>query len=81
MREPVAHDSGRPRASGYNYGLYFRWWDRLTGTEHPDYRRKFESSGTVTMESTSVYAIGRATSLEAAELKSPSTIGFGQGIH
>ena len=32
------HETGR-----YNYGLYFRWWDRLTGTEHPDYRRKFES--------------------------------------
>jgi len=32
------HETGR-----YNYGLYFRWWDKLMGTEHPDYRRKFES--------------------------------------
>ena len=32
------HESGR-----YNYGLYFRWWDRLMGTEHPDYRGKFEA--------------------------------------
>jgi len=24
----------------YNYGLYFTWWDRLMGTEHPDYRRQ-----------------------------------------
>ncbi len=30
------HETGR-----YNYGLYFGWWDRLMGTEHPDYRRKF----------------------------------------
>ena len=30
-------------ASRYNYGLYFRWWDKMMGTEHPDYRRKFES--------------------------------------
>jgi Delta7-sterol 5-desaturase len=22
----------------YNYGLYFTWWDRLMGTEHPGYR-------------------------------------------
>jgi sterol desaturase/sphingolipid hydroxylase (fatty acid hydroxylase superfamily) len=22
----------------YNYGLYFTWWDRLMGTEHPAYR-------------------------------------------
>jgi len=32
------HQTGR-----YNYGLYFRWWDKLMGTEHPDYRRKFEA--------------------------------------
>ena len=32
------HEHGR-----YNYGLYFRWWDKLMGTEHPDYRRKFET--------------------------------------
>jgi Delta7-sterol 5-desaturase len=32
------HETGR-----YNFGLYFRWWDKLMGTEHPDYRRKFES--------------------------------------
>jgi sterol desaturase/sphingolipid hydroxylase (fatty acid hydroxylase superfamily) len=32
------HETGR-----YNYGLYFRWWDKLMGTEHPDYRRKFEA--------------------------------------
>ena len=32
------HETGR-----YNYGLYFRWWDRMMGTENPDYRRKFEA--------------------------------------
>ena len=32
------HETGR-----YNYGFYFRWWDKLMGTEHPDYRHKFES--------------------------------------
>ena len=36
------HETGR-----YNYGLYFRWWDKLMGTEHPDYRRKFESFAAV----------------------------------
>jgi len=24
----------------YNYGLYFTWWDRLMGTEHPEYRAR-----------------------------------------
>jgi lathosterol oxidase len=28
--------------SGYNYGLYFTWWDRWMGTEHPQYRQRFE---------------------------------------
>jgi len=32
------HETGRS-----NYSLYFRWWDQLMGTEHPDYRRKFEA--------------------------------------
>ena len=27
---------------GSNYGLYFTWWDRLAGTEHPDYREVFD---------------------------------------
>ncbi|WP_300067373.1 sterol desaturase family protein [uncultured Ruegeria sp.] len=30
------HSHGR-----YNMGLYFTWWDRLMGTEHPDYHKEF----------------------------------------
>ena len=26
--------------SHHNYGLYFTWWDRLMGTEHPAYHEK-----------------------------------------
>jgi sterol desaturase/sphingolipid hydroxylase (fatty acid hydroxylase superfamily) len=29
---------GRP---GWNFGLYFTWWDRWMGTEHPEYHRHF----------------------------------------
>jgi lathosterol oxidase len=25
-----------------NYGLYFRWWDRLMGTENPDYVKEYD---------------------------------------
>ncbi len=32
------HETGRT-----NYGLYFRFWDKLMGTEHPDYCAKFET--------------------------------------
>lgn len=26
---------------GWNYGLYFTWWDRWMGTEHPEYHAQF----------------------------------------
>jgi sterol desaturase/sphingolipid hydroxylase (fatty acid hydroxylase superfamily)/uncharacterized protein (DUF2147 family) len=32
------HQTGR-----YNFGLYFRWWDRLMGTEHPEYLERFDA--------------------------------------
>ena len=31
------HTEGR-----YNFGLYFTWWDRMMGTEHPKYHERFE---------------------------------------
>jgi sterol desaturase/sphingolipid hydroxylase (fatty acid hydroxylase superfamily) len=34
------HDLHHAQA-GWNYGLYFTWWDRLMGTEHPEYRTRF----------------------------------------
>ncbi|MBI3199422.1 MAG: sterol desaturase family protein [Rhodospirillales bacterium] len=39
----TTHHDLHHETSRYNYGLYFRWWDKLMGTEHPDYRRKFEA--------------------------------------
>jgi Delta7-sterol 5-desaturase len=32
------HAEGR-----YNFGLYFTWWDRMMGTEHPRYHEKFDA--------------------------------------
>ena len=32
------HTEGR-----YNFGLYFTWWDRMMGTEHPKYHERFET--------------------------------------
>lgn len=29
----------------YNYGLYFTWWDKLMGTEHPAYREQLRGHG------------------------------------
>ncbi len=33
------HSQGR-----YNFGLYFTWWDRMMGTEHPRYHDAFETA-------------------------------------
>jgi sterol desaturase/sphingolipid hydroxylase (fatty acid hydroxylase superfamily) len=30
------HHEHAPR----NFGLYFTWWDRFMGTEHPEYRTR-----------------------------------------
>lgn len=37
----VHHNLHHSRFRG-NYGLYFRGWDRLMGTEHPDYVREYD---------------------------------------
>lgn len=35
------HDLHHSGGFGCNFGLYFTWWDRLMGTEHPRYREIF----------------------------------------
>jgi sterol desaturase/sphingolipid hydroxylase (fatty acid hydroxylase superfamily) len=37
----VHHDLHHSGGFNYNFGLYFTWWDRLMGTEHPRYREVF----------------------------------------
>jgi lathosterol oxidase len=37
LHHEMHHAYGR-----FNYGLYFVWWDRLCGTEHPEYRERLE---------------------------------------
>jgi sterol desaturase/sphingolipid hydroxylase (fatty acid hydroxylase superfamily) len=37
----VTHHDLHHAQAGYNYGLYFTWWDRWMKTEHPDYHAHF----------------------------------------
>lgn len=37
----VTHHDLHHSSSTYNFGLYFTWWDRWMGTEHPRYRESF----------------------------------------
>ena len=37
----VTHHDLHHAQAGYNYGLYFTWWDRWMGTENPTYLARF----------------------------------------
>lgn len=37
----VTHHDLHHAQAGWNYGLYFTWWDRWMGTEHPRYHAEF----------------------------------------
>ncbi len=41
----VTHHDLHHANAHHNMGLYFSWWDRLCGTEHPNYLEAFKSSG------------------------------------
>jgi len=38
----VTHHDLHHETFRWNYGLYFTWWDRWMGTEHPEYRARLE---------------------------------------
>jgi ring-1,2-phenylacetyl-CoA epoxidase subunit PaaE len=40
---PATHHNMHHEKFNGNYGLYFIWWDRIMGTEFPDYEEKFKS--------------------------------------
>jgi len=51
----VTHHDLHHLQGRWNYGLYFTWWDRLMGTEHPQYLARFAK------------AVGRSNAECAAE--------------
>lgn len=46
----------------HNYGLYFTWWDRMMGTEHPAYRETLRGDREVTEAGEQSAAAATATS-------------------
>ena len=38
----VTHHDLHHAHAGYNLGLYFTWWDRWMGTEHPNYLERLD---------------------------------------
>ncbi|NWG72602.1 MAG: sterol desaturase family protein [Parvularculaceae bacterium] len=56
----VTHHDLHHAQAGWNYGLYFTWWDRLMGTEHPLYHEKFAAAVRRPLDGSAVQAMGLA---------------------
>ncbi len=41
-KTPATHHYMHHQRVGGNYGLYFRWWDRICGTEFRDYEARYD---------------------------------------
>lgn len=52
----VTHHDLHHAQAGWNYGLYFTWWDRLMGTEHPLYHEKFAEAVRKPLDGSAVQA-------------------------
>lgn len=58
----VTHHDLHHAQAGWNYGLYFTWWDRLMGTEHPLYHEKYAQAVRKPLDGSAVAALGQQMS-------------------
>lgn len=65
------HDLHHAQA-GWNYGLYFTWWDKMMGTEHPDYLTRFAALAHKQLAPQQDLPVRRGGSLPAAHDPQPS---------
>lgn len=54
----VTHHDLHHAQAGWNYGLYFTFWDRVMGTEHPLYAERFAAAVRKPLDGSGVGAIG-----------------------
>ncbi|MEO1014050.1 MAG: sterol desaturase family protein [Pseudomonadota bacterium] len=54
----VTHHDLHHEGGGWNFGLYFTWWDRLMGTEHPLYYERFAAAVRRPLDGSAVAALG-----------------------
>ncbi|MEQ1931538.1 MAG: sterol desaturase family protein [Parvularculaceae bacterium] len=59
----VTHHDLHHAQAGWNYGLYFTWWDRWMGTEHPQYAEKFAQAVRIPLDGSAVKALAPRTTL------------------
>lgn len=53
----VTHHDLHHAQAGWNFGLYFTWWDRLMKTEHPLYHEKFAAAVRKPLDGSAVGAL------------------------
>ncbi len=53
----VTHHDLHHAQAGWNFGLYFTWWDRVMGTEHPLYDEKFAEAVRKPLDGSAVAAL------------------------
>lgn len=68
----VTHHDLHHAQAGWNYGLYFTWWDRLMGTEHPLYHEKFAEAVRKPLDGSAVRALAPTASLRTILLTLPA---------
>lgn len=61
----VTHHDLHHAQAGWNYGLYFTWWDKLMGTEHPLYAEKFAAAVRKPLDGSAVRALGQGKTVAA----------------
>lgn len=69
----TTHHDLHHQNGNYNFGLYFIWWDKWMGTEHPDYKARFEE---VTARNAESAAITKAYPLRAIALIGVTVVGI-----
>ncbi|MEM9015305.1 MAG: sterol desaturase family protein [Pseudomonadota bacterium] len=58
----VTHHDLHHAQAGWNFGLYFTWWDRLMETEHPLYHEKFAAAVRKPLDGSALQAMNASPS-------------------
>jgi sterol desaturase/sphingolipid hydroxylase (fatty acid hydroxylase superfamily) len=73
----VTHHDIHHAQAGWNYGLYFSWWDRLCGTEHPLYHEQFAAAIRKPLDGSAVQAMGCRSATEIRVSPAAKSIAHG----
>lgn len=72
----VTHHDMHHASGNHNFGLYFTWWDRMMGTEHPQYLAKATGNPAATRQSigarATTAALAALVALVAASFTAPA---------